>query len=529
MRTYLFFVSLIFFITGNIEAKTIRIPADYSTIQTGIDSAVSGDVVLVSKGTYSGGINSINMKGGIHLKSEEGPESTIISGGYSVIKCIGLTDTVLIDGFTISDGSSFHSYGGGIYSDNSNIIIRNNIIRDNTLDPAYNLPAAGGGIFVYGGSALIENNIIKYNSSEADNLKNNKKSAGMLVKEDGNNLQGDISKYYEAYGGGGIYAEATIITIKNNVIAKNNAIEASPYGGGIECVNCIKAVIFNNLIDSNYACNGWYVEGFGMGIECSAPVEIINNTIVNNYYPFNNGDGRGGGIFCWGNDSGQDSIIIKNNIIAYDSAITGGGIYCDSLAKVFIGYNGFYLNNPDNFHNAPQGVGNFSWGTNRNGNACDSFYNINIDPGFTSGTLGNYYQQNVSGCGDYIVNNEFLFLGGNTTDGKPDTGWVDLGYHYGTQIGVEEKADKKNLDFGFRNLELKIIKGKIYLSVPNNYCPNALITIYDLCGRLQSTVYSGTLTKGNYTFTPNIKKSGVYFVRLTAGNIKETKKLILMK
>ncbi|MFA5033749.1 MAG: T9SS type A sorting domain-containing protein [bacterium] len=519
MRKYLFFVSLIIFITGDIEAKTIHIPADYTTIQEGIDSAVSGDVVLVSKGTYAGGIN---MKGGVHLKSEEGPGSTIISGGTyyirSVIRCVNLTDTTLIDGFTIRDCNSHGTLGGGIYSYNSNMIIRNNIIRNNVLEALYyNDSSAGGGIYVGGGSALIENNIIRDNIADADDCPKNKKK----------------SDY--AYGGGGIYAEATMVTIKNNIIAYNSAIEASPFGGGIECVNCIKAVIFNNLIDSNYTSDGKWTEGFGAGILCAGPVEIINNTIVNNYLRGYNSR-YGGGIYCF---PGQDSIIIKNNIIAFDSAsITGGGIYCDSLdsSKVFIGYNGFYLNAPDNFYNAPQGVGNFSWGTNRNGIPCDSFYNINIDPGFTTGTSGNYYQQNVSGCGDYIVNNEFGFLGGNTTDGKPDTGWVDLGYHYGTPIGIEEKwseatsrlggDQKSNIKIG-QNPFIGITT--ICYDVPKE--ASVSVKIYDITGKCVKTLVDGNVLAGSYKETIDSKDygKGVYFVKLSSDRYKETKKMVVIQ
>ena len=109
-----------------------------------------------------------------------------------------------------------------------------------------------------------------------------------------------------------------------------------------------------------------------------------------------------------------------------------------------------------------------------------------------------------------------------------------------TQIGIEERQFPVNSG----QWSVNIIKDKIYLSVPNssspnNYYPNTLITIYDLTGRPKETVYFGTLTKGNYTFTPNIHKSGIYFVRLTAvchserseesNIITETKKLILVK
>ncbi|MFA5033013.1 MAG: T9SS type A sorting domain-containing protein [bacterium] len=107
------------------------------------------------------------------------------------------------------------------------------------------------------------------------------------------------------------------------------------------------------------------------------------------------------------------------------------------------------------------------------------------------------------------------------------------------EIGVEEEK----LNPAKTGFNLEVIKNKISLSVPNDYYPNVLITIYDLTGRLKSTVYSGTLSKGDYTFTPNIKKSGIYFVQLTAvchsdtersegeesNIIKITKKLVLLK
>lgn len=55
------------------------------------------------------------------------------------------------------------------------------------------------------------------------------------------------------------------------------------------------------------------------------------------------------------------------------------------------------------------------------------------------------------------------------------------------------------------------------------------LSLFDLSGRLIQTLHSGTLEKGTYTFTPNIKTKGVYFVTLTTSTHKETKKLILMK
>ncbi|MFA5033019.1 MAG: T9SS type A sorting domain-containing protein [bacterium] len=95
-------------------------------------------------------------------------------------------------------------------------------------------------------------------------------------------------------------------------------------------------------------------------------------------------------------------------------------------------------------------------------------------------------------------------------------------------VGIEEPS-QGSLKPPLQALDFKIIKNKISLSLPNDYYPNILLTIYDLSGRPKETVYSGTLSKGDYTFTPSIKKSGVYFVRLSTNDFTETKKLVLIK
>jgi clostripain len=95
-----------------------------------------------------------------------------------------------------------------------------------------------------------------------------------------------------------------------------------------------------------------------------------------------------------------------------------------------------------------------------------------------------------------------------------------------TIIGIEEPS---NLDFVLGIADFKIIKNKISLSVPNNDYTNIRLTLYDLCGRMKEIVYNGVLTKGNYSFTPGIHKSGVYFVRLKTNTVSYTQKLIITR
>ena len=86
---------------------------DAPTIKAGLDSAVTGDDVLVAPGTYTwtnqgGGYGNylIYMKSGIWLHSEMGPEATIPDGenhSWSVIFCQD-TSQATVEGFTITGG-----------------------------------------------------------------------------------------------------------------------------------------------------------------------------------------------------------------------------------------------------------------------------------------------------------------------------------------------------------------------------------------------------------------------------------------
>ena len=156
-----FFLALML-ISFTAFGATIRVPADYSTIQAGIDAATNGDTVLVANGTYTGaGNKNLDFKGkAITVRSENGPENTVIDcegDGRGFYFHSGETQSSVLDGFTIINGRA--DSGGGIYCSSSPTIINCRIIGNEAEN-------RGGGVyFTRNESANIINCIIAGNTA----------------------------------------------------------------------------------------------------------------------------------------------------------------------------------------------------------------------------------------------------------------------------------------------------------------------------------------------------------------------------
>ena len=145
----LLLILLICTISGNIFSATLEVGTGktYSTIQTAIDAASSGDTILVYPGTYT---ENINLSDGITVESSGTASETIIDGNTSGTVVIMDNDST-IDGFTIQNGSGTNA-GGGTYIGGGivaylkvNVTIQNCVITSNSITGA--TTAMGGGIW----------------------------------------------------------------------------------------------------------------------------------------------------------------------------------------------------------------------------------------------------------------------------------------------------------------------------------------------------------------------------------------------
>ena len=121
-------------LVGTAVGRTWRVPVNVPTIPVAMDSASSGDTILVQAGVHY--LETLYVTNGVVLTSESGPLETEITPipytwpNHGAFWCVGLTDYTEISGFYI------HGYIEGFYwdgssniwvSDSDDVCIRNNI------------------------------------------------------------------------------------------------------------------------------------------------------------------------------------------------------------------------------------------------------------------------------------------------------------------------------------------------------------------------------------------------------------------
>ncbi|MCS5654274.1 MAG: right-handed parallel beta-helix repeat-containing protein, partial [Candidatus Marinimicrobia bacterium] len=106
----------------------------------------------------------------------------------------------------------------------------------------------------------------------------------------------------------------TGFTIQNGSGTLINATQS--HGGGIYCKGASPSL--KNLKIINNSATTW-----GGGINCSFSAHpIISNVIIQGNKTIDSNSGQGGGLYCW-----YSAPVLKNVLIANNSAVYGGGVY----------------------------------------------------------------------------------------------------------------------------------------------------------------------------------------------------------
>ena len=258
-------------------ASVIKVPAEFSTIQAGINAAVQGDTVLVSDGTYTGiGNRDLDLKGkDMTVMSVNGPESCVID-------CIG----------------DDYDYGFHCYSDESSTA---------RIEGFSILNTCKAGIYCEWSSPTVSNCIIRSSLSR-----------GIIIKDSTSSISNCVIMNNS---GGGLKIESADVTITNCTIS-NNSTEVD--GAGI-FLSSSSARIMDCAIEHNQVLvsHNSYNDGSGGGIYSISSSISISECLING----NSAYKAGGGIYL-SHEKNNTANVISDCLFSDNISLMGGGIYC---------------------------------------------------------------------------------------------------------------------------------------------------------------------------------------------------------
>ncbi len=278
-------IFFVFLLPAMLLAKTMNVPAEYSTIQAGIDAASTGDTVLVAPGKYSENLKlekkTITLAS--HFVMSHDPKlirQTVIDGaGETVLEIKDVGKETTVTGFTIQNGDD------GIFTESKFHLLYNRIIK---CKDGIDYEKYSGGLCRY--------NIFEMNEDDAIDLDDYPD----IVIEDNilrNNEDDGIEIRLHEYSG----PQITYI-IRRNLISgnKEDGIQLIDYPD----VSNRVFYIMNNVIEkTKMAAIGCMSDGNTKenyeAADIPEQVYLVNNTLVDNTY----------GI------TGGDNMIVLNNII----------------------------------------------------------------------------------------------------------------------------------------------------------------------------------------------------------------------
>jgi hypothetical protein len=276
--------------------------------------------------------------------------------------------------------------GGAIYLDHSSPIFTECFLANSSADSGGVICARTSSNPVFDGCVIAGGNAAA--------------GGGILIQgATGQVLNSRIEGNTASATGGGIMLDTAPTLLRNNLILSNSA----PAGGGVWTGSTSATLQFNSVAGNTAA------QGAGLYIRFGSS-QIKNNIVAENH---------GHGVFFFVTTS---SVVRYNCVATNDSANFG-----------------FFGNSPSQ---GPTGIGALD-SLNYNGDPCDRYYNIQLDPEWVSGTGYDYYLAHAAtgefedspciNAGDTLVAAPVATT--TRTDFIVDNNRPDQGYH-GPQLGA---------------------------------------------------------------------------------------------
>ena len=415
LKSFLKITSLCLFVfvlfIPNVFSATLRVPSQYSTIQSAIDAASSGDTVLVTAGTYT---EAITLTNGVILQSVSGSASTFLDGTGLDASVVTMASNSTLDGFTIQNGTGTTTAplggdlqgGGGIFCNSkTNVTIQNCIITNNSVSLISANDAYGGGMYVQNTtSSTISNCTFSSNTSAYQTgglvfLALSGNTTSFTITDcifDSNEAIDNVGGMNTAGTGGSYNITVSRCTFLNNISSGDSG--GAELGDGTFTVN-------NCLFYSNSAADA------AGGLVISTTTGDCTATVTNCTFANNTGNGSHGASAFHG--GGTTATATFRNCIFYGNS--GYGIYENHTDGDAIPINCLFFNNTSGLFYDEDEAASFTLAQINALSGASG--NISSDPMFINTDNNNYHLESTT-IG-YTVDSPCVDAG--TSTGAPTT------------------------------------------------------------------------------------------------------------
>jgi M6 family metalloprotease-like protein len=385
-------------------------------------------------------------------------EDCVFSGNHSEGSLSGVNGLFMRYDIGPDQVYNIENFGGAIYCEaDSNVLFKGCTITDNYADTSIE-PFNDDQYVSYGGAvAFGEGANIRFEDCLFEN--NSACVGGSLYWEGSFATIADCNVVSNsAYQGGGVYFVGGETNISRCIFERNEADFDFAQGGGIFCFDSNSV-----FVDSHINDNQTTGSGGGLYLSDNVLVQIRNCLITNN----SAGDSGGGITSSWySNTSIVNSTIADNiaeRILPTQEEVIGGGLLCSFNSNVDVIDSIIWGNNSDtvgpqiavagtdpynplpatlriSYSDVQGGVGEIFVDVGQNDpNEMWGIGNINEDPLFATGLLGDYYLSHVqagqsadspcvdAGSTDVRTAGMDVYL--TRTDNQLDQHVVDMGFH----------------------------------------------------------------------------------------------------